>query len=80
MNIGKLGGLVSKAAPHTIADTKMITAALSLLKNMRPLAITVMRILAGFTSIMSGLAMLLISFSSGGMERDGVSRSEPSSS
>ena len=40
----------------------------------------VMRILASITSILSGIAIMLILFSSGGIERDGVSRRSESPS
>ena len=40
----------------------------------------VMRILAGITSTLSGIAIMLILFSSGGIERDGVSRRSESPS
>lgn len=75
VGLNKLGLYASKAA-RVIANAKLTASALSFVKSTRPLIITGMRIVAGMTSVLSGIAMLLVLFSSGGIERDGVSRSQ----
>ncbi|KAL7539458.1 hypothetical protein ACHAXR_011866 [Thalassiosira sp. AJA248-18] len=70
----RLGIFASKLV-SAIANAKITATTLSFMARIRPLARTGTRIIAAMTSVISGIAMLLILFSSGGIERDGMSRS-----
>ncbi|KAL9182879.1 hypothetical protein ACHAXT_004158 [Thalassiosira profunda] len=68
----KLGLLASRAASF-IANAKITAATLSAIKGVGMLTVPALRIAAGMTSIVTGLALLLVLFSTGGIERDGMS-------
>mmetsp|Transcript_16348 Transcript_16348/g.29500 ORF Transcript_16348/g.29500 Transcript_16348/m.29500 type:complete len:460 (+) Transcript_16348:48-1427(+) len=82
--VGKITTCVSRLASRFVkaagSNAKITAFGLGVVAKMKPWAMTGMRIAAGLTSIVSGIAMLLILFSSGGIERDGVSQSSPSPS
>lgn len=58
-----------------VAHSKLASAVLGVGKALKPWATAGLKIMAGTMSVLSGLAMILILFSSGGIERDGISRS-----
>ena len=58
-----------------IANSEITAATLRFRKRSRPLTFMALRIFGGITSAMSGILMMVLLFSSGGIERDGVSRS-----
>ena len=58
-----------------IANSEITAATLRFRKRLRSLTFMALRIFGGITSAMSGILMMLLFFSSGGIERDGVSRS-----
>lgn len=68
---GKLGVYASKLA-SAIANAKITAAALGLVGKWKPWIVNGMRTIAGITSVISGIAMALILFSSGGIEKDGI--------
>mmetsp|Transcript_32842 Transcript_32842/g.62739 ORF Transcript_32842/g.62739 Transcript_32842/m.62739 type:complete len:467 (-) Transcript_32842:106-1506(-) len=76
--VGRMAMRVSRFAwkvMRAVGNNAKITAVgLGVVAKMKPWAITCMRIVAGLTSVVSGIAMLLILFSSGGIERDGMSQ------
>ena len=78
-NLGadKVGLYTSKFA-NIIVNAKITASLLSAVKRMKPFAWVATRVVAGLTSFLSAMAMLLILFSSGGIERDGMSRSSSS--
>ncbi len=58
-----------------IANSEITAATLRFRKRSRPLTFMALRIFGGITSAMSGILMMVLLFSSGGIKRDGVSRS-----
>jgi len=77
--LGKvLGPCASRLAGAMIANVVNAAAALDFVKRAMPVASMVVRIMASMTSILSMMAALLMLFSSGGIERDGVSTSQQS--
>mmetsp|Transcript_864 Transcript_864/g.1780 ORF Transcript_864/g.1780 Transcript_864/m.1780 type:complete len:258 (-) Transcript_864:162-935(-) len=71
----KLLEIYASKAASIIANAKITAAALGLVKTLKPWTMIGMRIMAGVSSVISGIALLLILFSSGGIERDGMERS-----
>ena len=88
-DLGHKLGQYSTKVMESLTTAKIAQTVLQVSRRMRkkaPLAViitsypVVMRILAGITSVLSGIAIMLILFSSGGIERDGVSRKSESPS
>mmetsp|Transcript_21099 Transcript_21099/g.36289 ORF Transcript_21099/g.36289 Transcript_21099/m.36289 type:complete len:205 (+) Transcript_21099:362-976(+) len=77
-DVKRLGRYASKVA-SALADAKMVTATVGgLVQKLTPWAVAGTRVIAAVTSLLSGIAMLLILFSTGGIERDGMPSSSPS--
>jgi hypothetical protein len=81
--IGKMGMIMAACAgaeklvpyasllKNAIANSEITAATLRFRKRSRPLTFMALRIFGGITSAMSGILMMLLLFSSGGIERDG---------
>ncbi|KAL3767297.1 hypothetical protein ACHAW5_001702 [Stephanodiscus triporus] len=65
-------GLCASMLKSSIANSQITVNSLRFLKRLAPLTFMLLRIVGGITSVMSGI-MLLLLFSSGGIEKDGVS-------
>jgi hypothetical protein len=65
-------GLCASILKNAIANSQITVTSLRFLKRLAPLTFMLLRIVGGITSVMSGI-MLLLLFSSGGIEKDGVS-------
>ena len=88
-DLGHKLGQYSTKVMESLTTAKIAQTVLQVSRRMRkkaPLAViitsypVVMRILAGITSVLSAIAIMLILFSSGGIEMDGVSRKSESPS
>jgi hypothetical protein len=88
-DLGTKLGQCATNVMEALTSAKIAQTVLQVSRRMRkkaPLAViitsypVVMRILAGITSVLSAIAIMLILFSSGGIERDGVSRRSESPS
>lgn len=65
-----LMGVYASKLARVIANLKIATAPFSVVKRMVQLASVGAKLVAGLTSVLSATAILLLLFSSGGIERD----------